>query len=737
METSYQQMGAFKQEQRTKKLLIGALIVTCILLIAVSIVAGVLGGDAIENSPDNYCMTTDCLELAAEISASLNTSVDPCDDFYHYACDGWDNDNSWNEINVPSYGQFSAVFTREKEAFLDAMFYKTKASLTDHSSVEKAQSYFISCLSSSVDLDDLQESPFWANLVNETTFVDDAGSNSWTADERAAFHDALVYLTQMNYNSLFQLMPAAPMEPVFIQFIGLWQFYAQYNGTMLISMVYESWYQQYFGLNATAAKAMAIDVASFANALSAISTVTDDAYYSQDTLMAMVTEGDFSDLSDLDTAYVNYTKLVLDVYGVETASAVSKYQYLSGGVSFFEGLSGVVQSHSPSTVQAYILSSILYYYLDFKDTNSQSAYETRTDFCFSRTINAFPFVFGYVLFNTIYDDATYDLASSMTEHIKDSGVKPLIEGSSWLDAYSKAAALKKIENMDLYIGFPERVGDGDSVDLYYKMAEQDASVSWMKNLENMAQWDYISQNASFWGNAFNLTAGWPGAFEDPSSYDSWLTGINAFYYPVENWFVIPVTISQPPFLDGGSGYPSSVGYGGLGVVCGHEMSHGFDPSGSMFNWNGTYVGSIFSNESRQAYQQNMQCLIDQYDGIPIDRAADGSIIYDDGNLTITENVADNAGLLSSWTAWEKYIAENGDDKKLYGVDLSQEQLFFIGYARLWCETARPGANANWTDVHSPSYARVVAPLQNSKHFADAYGCKSGSFMNPTNKCSVW
>merc|ERR1719419_476408 len=112
METSYQQMGAFKQEQRTKKLLIGALIVTCILLIAVSIVAGVLGGDAIENSPDNYCMTTDCLELAAEISASLNTSVDPCDDFYHYACDGWDNDNSWNEINVPSYGQFSAVFTR-------------------------------------------------------------------------------------------------------------------------------------------------------------------------------------------------------------------------------------------------------------------------------------------------------------------------------------------------------------------------------------------------------------------------------------------------------------------------------------------------------------------------------------------------------------------------------------------------------------------------------------------------
>jgi len=253
----------------------------------------------------------------------------------------------------------------------------------------------------------------------------------------------------------------------------------------------------------------------------------------------------------------------------------------------------------------------------------------------------------------------------------------------------------------------------------------------------MAQWEYITTNSSFWGHAYNLTSGWPNVFADPSSFDSWLTGINAFYYPVENWFTIPVTISQPPFLDGSEGYPSSVQYGGLGVVCGHEMSHGFDPSGSMFNWNGTYVGSIYTDESQEAYQENMQCLIDQYDSIPVDVLSDGTKIYADGNRTITENVADNAGMVSSWEAWQEYLADNGNDKKLYGIDLTQEQLFFVGYARLWCETKRPGSYANYTDVHAPNYARVIGPLQNNEDFAEAYNCKSGSYMNPSNKCSVW
>lgn len=88
---------------------------------------------------------------------------------------------SWTEINVPSYGQFQGVMDGLKEAFLDAMFYKTKSSLVDHSSVEKAQIYFQTCQDGSVDLEELEESPFWALLVNHTSFADtSSNSTSWT-----------------------------------------------------------------------------------------------------------------------------------------------------------------------------------------------------------------------------------------------------------------------------------------------------------------------------------------------------------------------------------------------------------------------------------------------------------------------------------------------------------------------------------------------------------------------------
>lgn len=120
---------------------------------------------------------------------------------------------------------------------------------------------------------------------------------------------------------------------------------------------------------------------------------------------------------------------------------------------------------------------------------------------------------------------------TITNLIKDSGVKTDIEESTWLDDDSKAAALKKINNMDLYIGFPDRIGDGDNVDTYYKQAVQSADAHWMSNLEEMAQWQYITDNASFWGHGYNLTAGWPGIFEDPTSFGSWYDSIRFYCIP--------------------------------------------------------------------------------------------------------------------------------------------------------------------------------------------------------------
>ena len=431
---------------------------------------------------------------------------------------------------------------------------------------------------------------------------------------------------------------------------------------------------------------------------------------------------------------MNYTKLVYAVFG--KSSKISQFQYLTGGVSYFKRLGPLIESESPLTVQFYVWTSVLYYYLDFQETYSQTRYEDRSDFCFERTVNEFPFVYGYILSNAMYNDETHEIASTLAESVKTDGLRVLIQQSQWLDAASKAAAVKKVDYMELFIGSPPLIEFGENVDDYYQDAQQSSDVSWIDNVEQMTEFQYKLMNDTFWGNAIDIISDWPSAFGYPQMYNRWLTDVNAFYWLSENWFTIPVTVSQPPLLDSDLSYPSALNFGALGVISGHEMSHAFDPYGSQYNYNGTFVGSIFSNQTQKMYQDKMKCFGDQYNEIAVD-SVHGRAVYDNGTRTITENVADNAGVWASWNAWRKYIEQNGDDKLLFGLDLSQEQLFFVGYARMWCSANRPGTYQNWTDVHSENYARVIAPLQNIPHFADAFSCKLGSRMNPKQKCQMW
>jgi len=195
------------------------------------------------------------------------------------------------------------------------------------------------------------------------------------------------------------------------------------------------------------------------------------------------------------------------------------------------------------------------------------------------------------------------------------------------------------------------------------------------------------------------------------------------------FFTIPVTITQNPFF--GSGYPSALNFGGLGTIIGHEISHGYDPDGSYYNYDGQY-DDIWTTETRNNYDKIITCYINQYNSLEIEPG-----IYDNGNRTITENVADNSGIISSYTAWQTWKQTHNDSYTLPGVSLTQEQLFFFAWAYTWCQAYTDSYYSNWTDVHSPNPARVWGVVQNSYQFASAYSCPNGSPMNPVHKCTLW
>ena len=179
-----------------------------------------------------------------------------------------------------------------------------------------------------------------------------------------------------------------------------------------------------------------------------------------------------------------------------------------------------------------------------------------------------------------------------------------------------------------------------------------------------------------------------------------------------------------------------VNFASLGVFIGHEITHGFDSGGSHYDFQGN-INEMWTNKTRQLYNDRIQCFIDQYDKIEVEPG-----IFVNGENTNGENTADNGGMAASFEAYKKWKEDNNieissNQKILPGLQFTEEQLWWISYGRTWCSVFEPGYYENWMDVHAPKLARVHGVVQNFQQFADAFECSIGSPMNPENKCGLW
>lgn len=173
-----------------------------------------------------------------------------------------------------------------------------------------------------------------------------------------------------------------------------------------------------------------------------------------------------------------------------------------------------------------------------------------------------------------------------------------------------------------------------------------------------------------------------------------------------------------------------------GVVIGHELTHGFDDKGRLFDSNGNLM-RWWSDSAINNFHDRARCLILQYGNYSI---VDVGAI--DGISTQGENIADNGGIKQAYMAYQKWLAKNQEDlanEVLPGVECTPGQLFFLNFAQIWCGAMRPEATKNKlkTAVHSPGKYRVIGTLSNSEDFAREFNCPKGSAMNPVNKCTVW
>jgi len=287
----------------------------------------------------------------------------------------------------------------------------------------------------------------------------------------------------------------------------------------------------------------------------------------------------------------------------------------------------------------------------------------------------------------------------------------------WMTDATKTAAEEKLAMIRNKIGYPEKWRDYSSI----KVKADDL----IGNLHRTAAYQ-VNYNLNKLGKPV-----------DEKEWGMTPPTVNAYYSSSFNDINFPAGILQPPFFD--FTIDPAVNFGGIGVVIGHEMTHGFDDQGSKYDGKGN-LREWQTAEDRKAFTERTECVANEYSGFEAAPAhGDVGVQKLNGHLTLGENTADNGGLRIAYMALLDTLAAEGKsmDDKIDGY--TEAQRYFLGFAQVWCEnrTEESARQSALTDPHSPGKWRVNGSVQNFEGFGKAFGCTKGQPMYPVNSCRVW
>ena len=324
--------------------------------------------------------------------------------------------------------------------------------------------------------------------------------------------------------------------------------------------------------------------------------------------------------------------------------------------------------------------------------------------CYYLTVRQFKEATGKLFVDKYFPEEAEAGARQMLGDIREA-FEDHLETLGWMDNSTRESAVEKLEGMDYQVGYPEGwplLSKYGSLPL--------TETSFYDNIITVAKAHSQQERDRL--------------FETPlkGTWSHAATTTNAYYSRNQNALFIPAGILQPPFFS--PDFDDCRNYGGIGSVLGHEMTHGFDDSGRKYDAVGDRK-NWWDPETEATFEERADCLARQFDRFTVSGGK-----HVNGNLTLGENIADGGGLRMSYKAFLHRHPQAGTWER---------RMFFLSYAQIWCGVQRPKAAQAHVikGVHSPKRYRVIGTLRDSEEFAEAFSCNAGTPMNPHNKCVVW
>ncbi|XP_061893541.1 membrane metallo-endopeptidase-like 1 isoform X2 [Entelurus aequoreus] len=684
--------------------------------------AGV-GGELFRSNLDNVCTTADCVTAASRLLQNMDPSVKPCDNFYQYACGGW-----LERHVIPETSSRHSVFDilRDKLEIVLKGVLETENE-EDRDAIKKAKILYSSCMNESL-IEQRDSQPLLKLIDGIGNWP--VASDDWntTTEEAWSLEDTLATLTAHYHKKvLLDIYVWTDDRDSRRHIVYIREAYLNFMVSIakitredrnLTQEDDRVWEEMMHVLD------LETDIANATSPAEERQDVT--VLYNKMTLNELHATFSFNGF--------NWTRFVHGVLASVSLNVELEEEVVVYGSPYLDKMNEVLSRHSVRTMQNYLtwqlvidrVNSLSRRFKDARARYRKTLYGTTVEDagwreCVRYVQSSMENAVGALYVRETFAGESKRMVSDLIRKIQTAYVETL-EELSWMDVPSKEKAREKAMSIKEHIGYPDHILQKSNHKLDQEYAHLNFSEEhYFENvLENLKSEAHKSLKK----------------LREPVDPNLWIIGaavVNAFYSPNRNQIVFPAGILQPPFFS--KHQQQALNFGGIGMVIGHEITHGFDDNGRNFDKDGNML-NWWSNYSAEHFKEQSQCMVQQYGKFNWKLAGGQNV---SGISTLGENIADNGGVRQAFKAYLKWVEKEGEEPRLPGLDMDHKQLFFLNFAQVWCGAYRPeyASQSIKTDSHSPLEYRVLGSLQNFEAFSEAFQCKKGSPMNPEQKCRVW
>ncbi|PNF39536.1 Neprilysin-1 [Cryptotermes secundus] len=736
-----------------------------VALLRLSVLAALTGathGAAAVTKLDAKCLTLQCRQAASGVLSALDKKSNPCDDFYEFSCGHFGDNHAipegkllWDNFQILQ----EAMDTHSRD-ILNAPVEPGEAA-----AVSKAKNMFAACMDTDsqdrrgldpvVEL--LHQWGGWPVLNSDWTPFDWHRMGDIVAEFAVPFIFSISSLASLdNANSTAVYLDAPSLvlpspllfnteTPDLLQALNRaeggvedlpFTKYLVKMATLLRDHLHTNVSDE------TVRKDMA-DVVLYMQRLSKATQVLkmDNTPIGQRGMAWTIGQLDQWTKETLDNTTMDWVQFLQRAFSKSGVTVRADHPVIFlGGEKALAGIISFIEGSDPRVLANYVMSRLLVFLTpessrEMRDAAFefyvQQGYITtdypRWLYCVHKVQDypsvGFSHAVAYYYKTNMVDTQTLEEAAEMVSDLR-AAFHDLLAENNWMDDETRHAAVQKADAMLVLMGFPSWCDSSAELDEFYNNIE----VSRGDHFGNVARLRSFVQ-------ATNLAT--LGKDRDRNEWTQSPLVVNAFYNSLNNRITFPVGMMDVPFFYGNH-YITLLDYARIGAIVGHEITHGFDSVGRQYD----QFGSAFdwwSAGTNAKFEERAQCFVKQYSSYRVSELNKTV----DGQRTLRENIADNGGIREAYRAFTRLKTRRGMEAfspRLPGLEqYSPDQLFFIGYASMWCraETLAGLDVMLQKDSHSPNRFRVIGSLSNMAEFSEAFGCPLGSRMNPVNKCVLW